>query len=276
MKCLLLFMLFLYSGSFTFAQSAFKGVVTDEESKQPVPYVSIGIINKASGTVSNVNGEFKIDLDANITDNDTLKFSSIGFESRAFLVGELKIKFKDTPLSISLKKAVNQLKQVIVYSNRGHEKILGYETTSKLLGLGFNASGMGAQGGVRIPIKHQNTNIESFSFFIIQNTFEHLAFRVNIYEMEDGKPGKSILNDNVIVKIDDKQSGKITVDLTPYNINVDKDVLISLEWLEARPAANAVLNVAAVLFGSSYFRPASQDKWIKKRTGLGLSVKVNY
>lgn len=276
MKCFLFFMLLLCNCSFTFAQSTFKGVVTDEESNQPVPYVGIGIINKANGTVSNIAGEFKIDLDARVTNDDTLKFSSIGFESKAFLVGELKNKFKDGSLSISLKKSVNQLKQVIVYSKRGNEKILGYETTSKLLGVGFSANEMGSQGGVRIPIKHQNTNIESLSFFIIQNTFEQLTFRVNIYEMNDGKPGNNILNENVIVKIGDKQSGKITVDLTAYNITVNQDVLITLEWLEARPAANAVLDVAAVLFGSAYFRPASQDIWIKKRTRLGFSVKVNY
>jgi hypothetical protein len=276
MKPGLSFILFLINCSSIFAQTSFKGVVTDAENNQPVPYVSVGIVNKADGTVSNINGEFEINLDTKVTDDDTLKFSSIGYESKAFLVGDLKQKFKNTSLSISLKKSVNQLKQVVVNSKRAHVKILGYETTSKLFGLGFGTNAIGSQGGVRIPIKHQNTSIENLSFLIIKNTFERLTFRVNIYEMNDGKPGNNILNDNVIFKVGNKQSGKVTVDLTNYNVIVNKDVLITVEWIEANPATNGRLDIAAVLFGSAYFRQASQYFWIKKGTGLGFSVKASY
>jgi hypothetical protein len=276
MKSSLFFALSLINCSLIFAQSSFKGVVIDAENNQPVPYVSIGIINKADGTVSNVKGEFEINLDAKVANDDTLKFSSVGYESKAFLVGDLKQKFKNTSLGISLKKSISQLKPVVINSKRAHVKILGYETTSKLLGLGVGTNAIGSQGGVRIPIKHQNTSIENLSFFIIQNTFERLTFRVNIYEMNDGKPGNNILNDNVIFKVGDKQSGKITVDLTNYNVIVNKDVLITVEWIDANPATNGTLDIAAVLFGSTYFRQASQYLWKKKGTGLGFSVKASY
>jgi hypothetical protein len=276
MKYTLFFILIFFSSSMVLAQTILKGAVIDTVTNKPVPYVSIGIISKPDGTVSNASGEFEITLDEKITDNDTVVFSSIGYQSKAFLVGDLKRKFKEVPLSISLKKSVYELKQVVIASKHAHAKILGYETNSKLFGLGFGTNSLGSQGGVRIPIKHPNTNIESLSFFIIQNPFESLTFRVNIYEFNDGKPGNNILNDNVIFKVGNKQAGKITVDLTKYNIYVNKDVLIALEWIESKPATTGQLDVAAVLFGSTYVKQASQYLWVKKSAGLGFSVNGNY
>ena len=101
MKYTLFFLLFIFSCSLTFAQTSLNGVVIDAESNKPVPYVSIGITNKPDGTVSNISGEFKIDLDTKIDNNDTLKFSSIGYQSKAFLIADLKAQFKDGPLRIS-------------------------------------------------------------------------------------------------------------------------------------------------------------------------------
>ncbi|HAL81890.1 MAG TPA: hypothetical protein DCO83_06370 [Mucilaginibacter sp.] len=276
MKRCVFFILFLLNCPVLFAQTSLWGMVIDTGSNKPIPYVSIGIISKARGTVSDINGEYKISLDAKIADDDTLRFSCIGYQTRDFLVGELRKKYLGMRLDIGLTKSVKELKQVVINAKRANVKILGYPTTSKLLGVGFGANSIGSQGGVRLTVKHQNTNLESLSFFIIQNSFESLTFRVNIYEMVDGKPGNNILNDNIIVKVGDKQSGKITVDLSSYNIYVSKDVLIALEWIGAKPATSGTLDVAAVVFGSTYFRQASQYLWKKKGTGLGISVKANY
>jgi len=276
MKHCLLLAMFLLNCSVPFGQTRLKGIAIDSESNKPVPYVSIGIISKADGTVSNVNGEFEIALDAAITDVDTLRFSSIGYQTKDFMVGELRKKYNSTPLTVSLRKSVKELNQVVIKGKHAEVKILGYETTSKLLGLGFGTNSIGSQGGVRLAVKHPNTNLENLSFFIIQNSFESLTFRVNVYEMDDGKPGNNILNDNIIFKIGDKQSGKITVDLSSFNIYVSKDVLITLEWIDAKPATSGTLDVAAVVFGSTYFRQASQYIWKKKGTGIGISVKANY
>jgi hypothetical protein len=268
--------LLLFDGSLIFAQSSFKGIVNDDESGKPIPYVSIGIVNKINGTVSNADGKFEINLDQKVLDDDTLKFSSIGYQSKAFLVGELKKKLKDSTLNIALRKVVNQLKPVMINSTRGKEKTFGYPTTSKLLGLGFGTNSMGSQAGVKIPIRHANTFIENLSFFIIQNTFEQLTFRVNIYEMNNGKPGNNILTENILVNVVNKQTGKITVDLTPYNIYADRDVLVAMEWIDAKPTTSGRLDVAAVIFGTTYYKQASQYQWAKKGTGVGFGVNVIY
>jgi hypothetical protein len=182
MKRYVLVLVLIIQGLHGYTQSILTGVVINAEDNKPVPYVSIGITTTPNGTVSNIAGVFSITLDNKINDNDTLKFSSIGYRSEAFLIGELKERLKDGPLTISLKKSVNQLKQVSIVSKKVRVKIVGYDKNSKLFGLGFDASGVGSQAGVIIPITHPETNLQNLSFFIIQNPFKHLVFRMNMYE----------------------------------------------------------------------------------------------
>jgi hypothetical protein len=156
MKPYLLLFALLISCSMAFCQTVLHGVVVDAGDRQPVPYVSIGVTSTPNGTVSDAAGGFTLTLDAKVNDADTLKFSSIGYESRAFLVGELKNSMKAGPLSISLVKAVSQLKQVTVFSKKTKVQTLGYSTNSKLLALGFTANELGSQGGVILAVKHPN------------------------------------------------------------------------------------------------------------------------
>ena len=61
----------------------FKGTVIDAESKAPLSYVNIGVLNKNMGVISRDDGSFEIDLSKAASD-DTLVFSMIGFESMMF------------------------------------------------------------------------------------------------------------------------------------------------------------------------------------------------
>jgi len=267
----------LTQGLYAYTQTTLTGMVTDAEDHKPVPYVSIGVTRTPNGTVSNAAGIFSITLDNKVTDNDTLKFSGIGYQSKALLVGELKEILKHGPLSISLNRSVNQLRQVSVTSKKGHVKIVGYDKNSKLFGLGFYASGVGSQAGVIIPISHPETNLENVSFYIVDNPFKQLLFRVNLYELVNNKPGNNILTENIFLHVDDNRTGKVIFDLSKYNLYFDNDVLLTLEWIDAQPSApNTRLVVAAAVFGHTWYQQASQSAWTKKGTGLGLSVKTVY
>lgn len=276
MKYYVLMLFLALQTLYGYSQNIFNGVVRNAEDKSPVQYVSIGLTTKPNGTVSNAAGLFSITLGDKINNSDTLKFSSIGYQSEVFSIGQLKMKLKSGPLTILLKKSVQQLEQVSVISKKAKLKILGYDINSKLFGFGVGSSGVGSQAGVVIPIKHPDTNIESLSFFIIQNSFKHLVLRLNIYKMEDNKPGNNILKENIYIKIENMQTGKMVFDLTKYNLYVSKNVLVALEWIEAQPEANSILNIGATLFGHTYFMPTSQYTWTKKSVGLGISVKTYY
>ena len=60
---------------------------------------------------------------------------------------------------------------------------------------------------------------------------DSLLFRVNIYPFEKGDIGENILKENVIINAPQKK-GVLTVDLTPYELIIDHDILLTLEWIK--------------------------------------------
>ena len=64
-----------------YAQSnqVISGIIIDQQSKQPLPYANIQILDTFKGTTSNIEGEFEILLDSS---SQSLEFSYIGFETK--------------------------------------------------------------------------------------------------------------------------------------------------------------------------------------------------
>jgi len=57
------------------------GTIVDEETGDPLPFATLGIINKGRGTITNNNGEFGLKIPAAVL-NDTLSVSYIGYLRR--------------------------------------------------------------------------------------------------------------------------------------------------------------------------------------------------
>ena len=80
---------FLLAGVAAFAQEGFElvGKVIDRETHEPLPYCAI--LNKSSGTftITNVNGEFRLNW---VKAVDTIQISTIGFEPASIAAGGVK------------------------------------------------------------------------------------------------------------------------------------------------------------------------------------------
>ena len=63
------------------SQNAIKGIVVGHTDKNPIPYVNIGIPDKDIGTLTDINGNFFLDVRRSTIKNPQIKFSAIGFES---------------------------------------------------------------------------------------------------------------------------------------------------------------------------------------------------
>ncbi|PCI59012.1 MAG: hypothetical protein COB34_04220, partial [Methylophilaceae bacterium] len=63
----IIFLLVYYSWSY--GQDIYKGNISDGKSKEALAYVNLGIVGKNVGTVSDIYGNFKIELDQKY-DND--------------------------------------------------------------------------------------------------------------------------------------------------------------------------------------------------------------
>ena len=76
-KIKLLPLFFLLNCNFLFGQIS-EGYVLNENSKQPIEFVNIGVIKKNVGTVSEVNGKYNLSIDTSF-DEDTILFSRVGY-----------------------------------------------------------------------------------------------------------------------------------------------------------------------------------------------------
>lgn len=90
-----------------------KGIVTDRHSQQPIPGVTIIIVetNPPRGTVTDVNGNFRID--GVPVGRCQLKISSIGYES--LNISEVLVSSgKETTLDIKIQESVNNISEVLI------------------------------------------------------------------------------------------------------------------------------------------------------------------
>ena len=85
-KSLLLFSLFVTLNIISQQKIALKGIVLDQDNL-PIPYVSIGIINKNIGTTSTEDGTFNF-IVTNKEINDNLEISSIGYQTFKIVVND--------------------------------------------------------------------------------------------------------------------------------------------------------------------------------------------
>lgn len=250
------------------------GKVIDTESK-PIGFVNIGIVGKNIGTVSDENGDFTLELKDQY-DNDTLKFSMIGFISLEFKVRSFKQKHSsEKPIQIILNKSVTTLSEVTVKPKKYVTKVLGNTANSIRFTMGFQSNDLGNELGTVMKIKKSPTFIEDVNFNIAVNNHDSLTFRLNIYKMENGFPSENILKEPIFVSIAGS-TRTLTVDLKKYNLIVEDDFFVSLEWIKFLKGEGLYF-CGGVYNADSYVRQTSQGNWEKiDYFGLGFYTTVSY
>ncbi len=99
------------------AQSVLKGRVTDEETGEPINGASVLFNDSGSGTVTNAQGAFELNLGANAPQNFFITVKHIGY-----LTKKLEVSNISTFLEVQLLATVIDLESVIVSSTRAGEK----------------------------------------------------------------------------------------------------------------------------------------------------------
>lgn len=249
-----------------------RGVIRNRKSNLPLPYVNIGILNKDVGTTTNSKGEFELSLLESNT-SDTLRVSMVGYEPVVIYLKDVFEKQK-LVLNIRLREQTGELKEIVVTDKKLTTRVLGNKTDSKFFGGKFASGDLGSEIVIKIRIKDTPTYLDTFSFNISYNEGDTATFRVNLYEIEGGLPGKNILADNIIVKING-ETGKINIDLSKYNTTVTDDFFIGLEWVEGKSNSGIVFSSGFVNKGT-YYRKASQGRWKKYPMGVGFNVVAKY
>ena len=265
--------LFAFLLSFTVlnAQHILQGRIIDAFTKEPLPFVNIGVLKKELGTVSNEDGFFFLEV-PDLFAKETLRFSMIGFDERDFQVADLEAILLSNNTLVLAEQTTFLEEVVLTAEKKWDTRVSGNSTTSKLLITGFTSNQLGNEIALFVKVKKTPAYIEGIQFSVVENIYPEVRFRVNVYSSDYRFPDENILKENIFVTL--KQSeGLISVDLKDYDILVDDDVFISLEWIDEDLGSEGLWFSAGVFGKSIYARSTSQAEW-KKQRGLSLGMSV--
>jgi len=242
-----------------FSQVEYSGIVISQKDNKPIPYVNVGIINKNIGTVTNDKGYFKLIIPEKFF-NDSIGFSCIGFKGKVLPINKLE----NSETEVILNPIVYTLPEAIVKYKKFKTKTKGC-----VLDYGIPASyavdQLGNEIGVMIRLKGKPSVIKDLNIFIADNSCESdtLFFRVNIYRIKDDMPSENILTENILVKTVVKR-GLLTVNLEKYNLYLDHDFIITIEWLRYFGEHCFYLRYRPVMTNDIFYgRVTSQGEWGK-------------
>ena len=256
------------------AQTFVIGQVIDAATKEPLPYVNIGLLNKNIGTVSDETGYFELEVNTEQNSRDTLRFSMIGFETKSYPLNDF---INQNEIEVYLTEKSTALDEVILSSKRKkyQTKILGNKTTSKALYAAFTSNKLGNEMGFIVRARKHPMILKKFNISLVENDYGPIKFRLNIYDVLNGLPNKTLLKDNIFIETEES-SGIVSLDLTPYEIILDQDFFIAIEWIE--DLGPGKLYFSGGFFGAPLFaREVSQGTWEKIGTAsVGMNVEVRY
>jgi len=251
-----------------------RGRVIDAQTLEAIPYVNIGVLKGERGTVSNVNGDFWLDLTGAKPDA-ILRYSFIGYENYDVSVLEMG-RACSTYCEVQLIPKVLEMQNVVVYPREYAEKLVGNPKPLKNAMAGFKNDSLGYELGIRVRIKKRPTLLKDFRLYGLATTFDTVFYRLNVYEMDGGDPGNNILKEPIYITLTDFTNGEdIVIDLSSYHIVVQDDFVISLEYV--RKLGEGSLHVrTGFLSGKTYYRKTSQGEWYSIPLGLGMSVLIRF
>jgi len=257
-----------------FGQTELIGQVIDALTEEPIPYVNIGLVDENIGTVSDEQGYFQLEIDPLQYSQSNLRFSMIGFESKTYVLQEY---LQKELLIIPLTKESTELEEVVVSTKRTQfeTKILGNKTTTKFIYAAFTTNKLGNEMGFVVRQRKRPMILKKFNISLVENDYGFIRFRLNFYSVENGLPTSTLLKENIIIETD-ATSGIVSKDLAPYEIVIDEDFFVSIEWIE--DLGPGKLYFSGGFFGSPLIaREVSQGTWSKVGSGsVGMNVEVRY
>ena len=198
----------------------------------------------------------------------------IGYESKTFLLEEY---LQNELIVIPLAEEATALEEVVITTKRTNfqTKLLGNKTTSKFIYASFTTNKLGNEMGFVVRQRKRPMILKKFNISLVENDYGPIRFRLNFYSVQNGLPTTTLLKENIIIETD-ITSGIVTKDLTPYEIIIDEDFFVAIEWIE--DLGPGKLFFSGGFFGSPLIaREVSQGTWTKVGVAsVGMNVEVRY
>ncbi|WP_139922139.1 carboxypeptidase-like regulatory domain-containing protein [Hymenobacter sp. DG01] len=216
------------------AQTILEGRVLNSQTNEPVPFATLGVPGRGIGTVADEQGRYLLRLPSL---QDTLIVSCVGFDRQVVLPGALAAGAHEFLLA----PQEQALREVKVERRRVHDGLLGRnKEKADVLWMGGSSGKETVDdewgwelGTVLRPVRR--TYLEEFHLFLSANTYEHLRFRLNLYTLEQDRPGRMLLSQDIQLVLTRQQRGWQTVDLRPYGLQLEaqQPVVATIQWLQS-------------------------------------------
>lgn len=256
-----------------FYGQAITGKVLSASKNEPLIYASIGVIETSYGTITNEEGNFKLEVHG-LPINSLVRFSMIGFQSKTFTIEELSNKDN----TVQLENEIYKLPEVIVNPLGKLKKVGSTNYTFKggLCGWGGTDFSKGYEIGTLLELGDKVVRLKSLNMHLFKQSFDSSLFRLHIRNIIDSLPGSELLKANILITLT-KESGWVEVDLSKYNLVFEGDIVLSLEWIKVIGVnKNNLIKMngqkvysANILFnkklkhGSIYTKWGTEAKWVR-------------
>ncbi len=261
------------------------GQVLELGSRTSIPFVNIGIVGEDIGTVSNLDGEYQLNI-SEASGSDTLRFSYIGFQPYDIDVNSIRKNGLSSP--ILLEEKVFELNEITVESKKLVSKTVGVRKKD-----GYPIP-LFRKAKTEVPFPQKNYRHEIGTLFSgngfvyldkVQINFSEVSLdtldlRINVYSVQNGV-FENILKEPVYMTITDiKKNPSPMVDLTEHNLSLQDDFLITIENYQRIPNSSVRIFANLKSKGGSfptYYRSNSQSNWENlkvKSADFGLSIQA--
>ncbi len=271
-----------------------KGTVIDKETRLPIPFATISVVAHKMQFQANSKGAFTLAVQPEM-EQAILQVSSLGYETGEFAVADLLRQQKNTGnLKLALAPKQESLNMVEVrarsrkwkpikvgyHIDEGtpiHHEIYPSDTIRK--------KAPGQEIGSRIVLKKKPAKLQSVSFGLAGSGGERAVIRIQLYSLKDDKPHRKLLSAPATIAIPAHHTGWITVPLSNYDLTLQEDVAVVLEWLTETSTLTTSTLMAFATHPKDqliYYRESGEKPWqILKSTlinsrSFGMYVTLLY
>ncbi len=234
----------------SYSQKIFSGYVYNENTKETIACVKVGIVNGLS-VLTDSSGYFTfIRYEAN---GKNIEFMKPGYLSKKVSMENLqnnKIIIKLKPISSCKVEKEDFIRSQLII--QGNKRVNSSTLAS------FPSDSLGAEIGILIGNVNKRYKLKSLNFYITQSKLSMIRFRINVYNYRKKVLGKNINREEIIIsrKIDNFKAfeGWININIEPFNIVINDIAIISIENIEHPKLRNSLF------FSTSTIVPIKSNK----------------
>ena len=205
----------------------------------------------------------------------------VGYQPRTYVVADFKKQMQSDP-TVALTEAVATLREVVIEDQRYKgrklkERVIGNTKAVTSNQTYFKFNELGNEMGILVKVRRNPTFVQDFNLYITENKYDTFKFRINFYSVKNGLPNETLLSENIIVNFSQPE-GQITVDLREYNIVLEENTIVTMEWIEDLGKHGLSFATDSGSGNPTITRQTSQGNWKRMngiyKNGIGITLKV--